>query len=114
MSHQSKNKMLQFEGHTRELDAPPCTLCTPLYSQNAGWYSIILQRFLLGGLAIAVPGEVHGLRRAWREYHQLPWETLVQPAIDLARDGFPISTAVAEVLSEKDMVMKVKNDSGLR
>ena len=106
--------MLQFEGHTRELGAPPCTLCTPLYSQNAGWYSIILQRFLLGGLAIAVPGEVHGLRRAWREYHQLPWETLVQPAIDLARDGFPISTAVAEVPSEKDMVLKVKNYSGLR
>ena len=105
--------MLQFEGHTRELDAPPCTLCTPLYSQNAGWYSIIL-RFLLGGLAIAVPGEVHGLLRAWREYHQLPWETLVQPAINLARDGFAISAAVAEVLREKDMIMKIKNDPGLR
>ena len=101
--------MLQFEGHTRELNAPPCTLCTP----NAGWYSIIL-RFLLGGLAIAVPGEVHGLHRAWREYHQLPWETLVQPAINLARDGFAISAAVAEVLREKDMIMKIKNDPGLR
>ena len=106
--------MLQFVGHTREFDAPPCTPCTPLSSQAAGWYSIILQRFLLGGLAIAVPGEVHGLRRAWREYHHLPWEKLVQPAIDLARDGFAISAAVAEALSEEDILMKIKNDSGLR
>ena len=106
--------MLQFVGHTRELGAPPRTLCTPLYSQNAGWYSIILQRFLLGGLAIAVPGEVHGLYQAWREYHQLPWETLVQPAIKLAREGFPISAAVAEALREEDMVKKIKNDPGLR
>jgi len=73
-----------------------------------------LQHFFLGGLAIAVPGEVHGLRRAWREYHQLPWETLVQPAIDLAREGFPISAAVAEALSEKNMVTDIKDDSGLR
>lgn len=76
--------------------------------------SIILQRFLLGGLAIAVPGEVHGLRRAWSDYHQLPWETLVQPAINLSRKGFPISAAVAEALSEEDMVKKIKNDPGLR
>ena len=73
-----------------------------------------LQHFFLGGLAIAVPGEVHGLHRAWKEYHQLPWETLVQPAIDLARDGFPISAAVAEVLSEKKMAIDIKDDSGLR
>ena len=76
--------------------------------------SIILQRFLLGGLAIAVPGEVHGLRRAWSDYHQLPWGTLVQPAINLSREGFPISAAVAEALSEEDMVKKIKNDPGLR
>ena len=68
---------------------------------------------LLGGLAIAVPGEVRGLRRAWRKYHRLPWETLVQPAIDLARNGFPISAAVADALND-DMVEKIKKDKGLR
>ena len=68
---------------------------------------------LLGGLAIAVPGEVRGLPRAWWDYHRLPWETLVQPAIDLARNGFPISAAVADALND-DMVEKIKKDKGLR
>ena len=47
--------------------------------------------------------------RAWREYGRLPWKDLVQPAIDLACKGFPISTAVADALSE-DMVEKIKED----
>ena len=69
--------------------------------------------FFLGRFAIAVPGEVHGQLRAWREYGRLPWKDLVQPAIDLASKGFPISTAVADALSE-DMVEKIKEDKGLR
>ena len=69
--------------------------------------------FFLDRFAIAIPGEVHGQYRAWREYGRLPWKDLVQPAIDLASKGFPISTAVADALSE-DMVEKIKEDKGLR
>ncbi|XP_073258901.1 glutathione hydrolase 1 proenzyme-like [Porites lutea] len=69
--------------------------------------------FFLDRFAIAIPGEVHGQYRAWREYGRLPWKDLVQPAIDLASKGFPISTAVADALSE-DMVEKIKEDNGLR
>ena len=68
--------------------------------------------FFQGGLAIAVPGEVHGQYKAWKEYGRLPWEALVQPAINLAREGFEISTAVADAL--KEMVEKIKTDPGLR
>ena len=70
-------------------------------------------RFLLGGLAIAVPGEVSGLYRAWKEYGWLPWKDLVKPAINLAIEGFKISDAVAEALN-KDMVEIIKTDPGLR
>ena len=69
--------------------------------------------FLLGGLAIAVPGEVKGLYRAWKEYGWLPWKDLVQPAINLAREGFEISTAVADALNDH-MVERIKTDPGLR
>ena len=69
--------------------------------------------FLSGGLSIAVPGEVHGMYRAWQQYGSLPWEQLVQPAIDLARNGFNISAAVGDALTDK-MVEEIKKDSGLR
>ena len=71
------------------------------------------QRFFPGGLAIAVPGEVRGQHQAWNEHGRLRWEDLVQPAIDLARNGFPISHALADALND-DMVEKIKKDKGLR
>ena len=66
-----------------------------------------------GGLAIAVPGEVHGMLRAWEQHGSLLWEELVQPAIDLARYGFKISAAVDDALNPQ-MVEEIKKDSGLR
>jgi len=44
-----------------------------------------------GILAVGVPGTVAGLELAHQRFGSLPWEDLLQPAIDLARDGMPIS-----------------------
>eukprot|EP00731_Ephydatia_muelleri_P037474 Em0481g1a len=41
-----------------------------------------------GGLAIAVPGMVRGLETAWKMFGRLKWADLVQPSIDIARNGF--------------------------
>ncbi len=41
--------------------------------------------------AIGVPGTVAGLYKAHRQYGKLPWATLVQPAIDQAKNGFPFN-----------------------
>ncbi|HTO59447.1 MAG TPA: gamma-glutamyltransferase [Pseudomonadales bacterium] len=48
-----------------------------------------------GGLAIAVPGETAGIAYAVRHYGRLPLATVMQPAIRLARDGFPIGEHLA-------------------
>src|SRR5580765_7883054 len=51
-------------------------------------------------LAVGVPGTVAGLHLAWKGAGKLPWRRLIDPAIALARDGFPLSEGLARSLSE--------------
>ncbi|XP_027043150.1 glutathione hydrolase 1 proenzyme-like [Pocillopora damicornis] len=67
-----------------------------------------------GGLAIAVPGEVRGMHKAWKRHGRLPWKQLVQPAIDLARKGFKVTQAVEDALkTTKGIKDDIENDPGL-
>ena len=62
-----------------------------------------------------MPGEVRGMYEAWKRYHRLPWEKLVQPAIDLARNGFNITEAVDDALkTTKGIKEDIRKDPGLR
>lgn len=45
-------------------------------------------------LSVGVPGTVAGMYKAHQELGELPWALLVQPAIELARNGIPISWAM--------------------
>ncbi|HET6681139.1 MAG TPA: gamma-glutamyltransferase [Gemmatimonadaceae bacterium] len=52
-----------------------------------------------GWLAPGVPGTVRGLAMAHEKYGSLPWAALVQPAADLARNGWPLSDALARSIN---------------
>jgi gamma-glutamyltranspeptidase / glutathione hydrolase len=52
-----------------------------------------------GPLASGVPGSVAGLALAHRRAGRLPWKTVLEPAVRLARDGFVVSPAVSESIS---------------
>jgi gamma-glutamyltranspeptidase/glutathione hydrolase len=49
-------------------------------------------------LSVGVPGTVAGLHLAWKEHGRLPWKQLVEPAVRLARDGFPVTEGLARSL----------------
>jgi gamma-glutamyltranspeptidase/glutathione hydrolase len=49
-------------------------------------------------LSVGVPGTVAGLYLAWKEHGKLPWKRLVEPAVGLARDGFPVTEGLARSL----------------
>jgi gamma-glutamyltranspeptidase/glutathione hydrolase len=55
----------------------------------------------LGPRAAGVPGTVRGLGLMHRKYGRLPWQQVVEPAIRLARDGFPVSGPLARSLNSQ-------------
>ena len=60
----------------------------------------IVDKSLYGQLAAGVPGSVAGMVTAHEKYGKLPWSALVEPAILLARNGFPLSKQQVGELNE--------------
>jgi gamma-glutamyltranspeptidase/glutathione hydrolase len=53
---------------------------------------------LIGWRAAGVPGTVRGLELAQKKYGKQTWAELLQPAIELASNGFPVSHAMMQSL----------------
>jgi len=60
-----------------------------MYLDSAG--NPIVDKSLFGHLAAGVPGSVAGMVEAHQKYGKLSWKEVVQPAIDLAENGFKIT-----------------------
>jgi gamma-glutamyltranspeptidase/glutathione hydrolase len=67
---------------------------------------------LYGQLASGVPGSVAGMDAAYKKYGTLPWKDLVQPAIDLAAKGFPITEQQAGEFNRYQERFKKFNPTG--
>lgn len=57
------------------------------------------ERARFSHLSAGVPGTVAGLWAAHERYGNLPWQRLLEPAIALARDGFPVTYDLAALLA---------------
>ncbi len=49
--------------------------------------------------AVGVPGTLRGLELTHQKYGKLPWKTLVDPAVKLAREGFTVDVGLANSLN---------------
>ena len=62
-----------------------------------------------GHLSSGVPGSVAGMFEAHSKYGSLSWKTIVQPAIDLAKNGFPLTRQQAQSLTDLQDTLKRYN-----
>lgn len=89
------------DGNTDALDyreKAPAAASTNMYVGETGEVETNLS--LYGHLASGVPGTVAGLWAAHQKYGSKPWADLVQPAIDLALNGFVLTEKEASGLNE--------------
>ncbi|KAH7716541.1 gamma-glutamyl transpeptidase [Aphelenchoides avenae] len=73
-------------------------------SSNATMFVNSPEDAVTGFRAIATPGELHGFWTAFRRFGsgRVAWKQLIEPSIQLARYGFPVSSHLAQVLELKE------------
>ena len=80
------------DGTTDALDyreTAPAKAYSDIFLDEEG--NVIKNSSLTSHLAAGIPGTVDGMIKAHAKYGSLPFEELIQPAIDMAQNGFPIT-----------------------
>jgi gamma-glutamyltranspeptidase / glutathione hydrolase len=97
-------------GKTSALDfreAAPNEASRDMFLDSAGQVIPLASTF--GHRASGVPGSVDGMVQMHQKYGKLPWKTLLQPAIDLARNGVVLTKREANGLRALSEVMPKYN-----
>ena len=90
------------EGEVGSLDyreKAPLAASANMYLDKEG--NVLPNKSTLGGLAVGVPGTVAGLVAIHKKFGKLPWEALVQPAIELAKNGYVVTPKQAASFENK-------------
>ena len=85
----------------------PSAASTNMYLNEVG--GVVAGLSEKGHLAHGIPGTVAGLEAAHSKYGTLPWKDLVQPAIDLALNGFTLTKHEANDLNSIQEDLKEYN-----
>ena len=91
-----KAELTTFDGR----ETAPASANAKLFLDKNG-RSIRWINAVVGGRSVGVPGVVAALEQSHRLFGKLPWQTLFQPAIKLAKDGFIVSPRLEKLLSKK-------------
>ena len=80
-------------------ETAPAAAHRDLYVDDDG--NVIPDASVYGPLAAGVPGSPAGLYELHRRFGRMPWPDLVEPAIRLARGGFPVGDRLVDGLDEE-------------
>jgi gamma-glutamyltranspeptidase / glutathione hydrolase len=98
------------DGQSNTLDfreKAPGAATTNMYLDSAG--NPIPDMSLYTHKASGIPGSVDGMVQAHNKYGKLKWADLVQPAIDLADNGFKVTDKLAHDLNKNQDIFKKLN-----
>lgn len=98
------------DGQSSTLDfreKAPSAATTNMYLDPAG--NPVPDMSLYTHKASGIPGSVDGMVEAYKKYGKLKWADLVQPAVDLANNGFKITKALAADLNRNQDKFKKLN-----
>ncbi|MBS1521059.1 MAG: gamma-glutamyltransferase [Bacteroidetes bacterium] len=101
------------KGETNTLDfreKAPAGASQNMYLDSAG--NVIPGMSISTHASSGVPGSVDGMVEAHRKYGHLKWAELLQPAIDLAHNGFNITKRLANDLNRTGSEFKKLNPGG--
>jgi len=86
----------------------PISAYKDMYLDSLG--NVIKNKSVLGAHAVGIPGSVAGIFEVYKKFGSLPFKALIQPAIDLAKNGFTITRKQADDLNNAtDRFRKVNN-----
>ncbi len=71
-------------------------------------------RSLDSHLAVAVPGSPAGLEALQARFGRLPLRSVVQPALRLAREGFPVDAFLARDLARPELAARLERNAAAR
>ena len=86
----------------------PIAASTNMYLDKNG--AIIENKSTLGAMAVGIPGTIAGIFKAHKKFGTLPIETLIQPAINLAKKGIIITKNQANSLNNSRKKFKKANN----
>ena len=86
----------------------PITAHKDMYLDSLG--NVIKNKSVLGAHAVGIPGSVAGVLEVHQKFGTLPLKDLIQPSIDLARNGFKVTEKQANSLNKASFYFKKANN----
>ena len=80
-------------------EAAPARVSERLFLQPDG-SPMAFRDAQIGGRSVGVPGVLRALELAHEQHGKLPWRVLFEPAIKLAREGFPVSQRLHTLIAQ--------------
>jgi gamma-glutamyltranspeptidase/glutathione hydrolase len=98
--HATNKQLTAYDGR----ESAPHSATPGLFLDENGQL-IPFKKTMLSPESIGVPGEIALLYKLHQKDGRLPWNTTIQPAIELATQGFPMSPRLHHLLTEDQSIL---------